>query len=328
LPPFQFLPLGRREGEPEQKAMIGKIFLKLPKFITKSTPARWFNKFTITTAVGILTTGVVPKHVALIMDGNRRYAKTNGLPTHGGHEAGSVSLLQIIDVSLQLGIQHLTVYAFSIENFKRSQEEVEKLFSLLVEKLQLFLDAPDKLDLSVQVRIVGNRALIPQETLVKLEEIERLTSANKGMVLNVCFAYTTRDEISHSVGEVMHHVLDHEVATKQIDEEIITENFYFKPDTPPVDLLIRTSGHTRLSDFLMWHVCEDTNIEFLNVYWPDFTVFHFCCILVKYGFNKNVDKTTAEIRDFVLGEDDQKSKRVDLKSLPPPPPFVSISGNN
>jgi ditrans,polycis-polyprenyl diphosphate synthase len=307
---------------------FGKILHKLPNFITKSTPALWLKKFTITTAIGILTTGVIPKHVALIMDGNRRYAKTNGLPAHGGHEAGSLSLLKIVYVSFQLGIQHLTVYAFSIENFKRSQEEVEMLFSSLIKKMQLLLDGPDKIDLSIQVRIVGNRALIPQEALVKLEEIERFTSVNDGMVLNVCFAYTTRDEISHSVGEVVHHVLDQDVATKQIDEGIITENFYFKPDTPPVDILIRTSGHTRLSDFLMWHVCEDTNIEFLNVYWPDFTVFHFWCILTKYGFNKNVDKTTAEIRDFLLGEDDQKSKRVDLKSLPPPPPFASISGNN
>lgn len=314
-----------RPSQERFNTLTMKIAL-IPPFLLNSAPLAWLDNWAGRTAAKVLTTGVIPQHVALIMDGNRRYAKKRGLPTAGGHEAGSMSLLQTVDASLFLGLRYLTIYAFSIENFNRSHEEVDLLFTLLVDKLNVFLDNSQKLNRSVRVRIIGNKSLIPQDTLVKLEDIERLTSVNKKLVLNVCFAYTSRDEISHSMCQVVSDVLDDQVAMKQIDEKIISDNFYFGSETPPVDLLIRTSGHTRLSDFLIWQVSEHAEIVFLNVYWPDFTAAHFYCILVKYGFNRFFSTKLQDIKAAAFTTEEYASKRVDVHSLPAPPPLVSVLG--
>lgn len=304
----------------------------IPAFVTNSSPVVWLNNFTRKAIANMLATGTVPEHVALIMDGNRRYAKTNGLPTQGGHEAGSATLLEIVDVSLQLGIRHLSIYAFSIENFNRSKEEVDLLFSLLVERLDTFLEHRERVDKApaVRIRIIGNKSLIPPETLYRLENIEKITQNNTKLVLNVCFAYTSRDEISHSVGVLVDKFVNHETTRVDIDEIAIYNNFYFGPETPPVNLLIRTSGHTRLSDFLMWQVCQDSHIEFLNVYWPSFTSYHFYAILVKYGYFESaqlaVDKLNSYTSSMINYVEDEPRKQTELHRLPPHPPFVSVLG--
>ncbi|KAH3683574.1 hypothetical protein WICPIJ_005421 [Wickerhamomyces pijperi] len=304
-----------------------------------------FNEIVINTAkyvlTGILKSGSIPQHVSFIMDGNRRYAKMNQLELFEGHEAGSVSLMRIIEACYDLGIKHASIYAFSIENFNRSNEEITKLFELLVDKLCKLED--EKYDYSkfLQIRIIGNKSLIPKETLERLERVEENSKTNVGgLVLNINFCYTSRDEIAHSVSKTVSDVIDQNITINQISSEVINDNFYFYPDTPPVDLLVRTSGHTRLSDYLIWHVNEsNSRIEFLNIYWPDFTEFDFYSILLKMSYEKMMKKGTQKVRtlagykdshlpNYIWDYENYKvdDKRVELKSLKEHPPFVSILG--
>lgn len=303
-----------------------------------------FNELVINSAkymvTGILKAGQLPQHVSFIMDGNRRYAKQNKLELFEGHEAGSVSLLRIIESCYDLGIKHASIYAFSIENFNRSPAEVTKLFELLIEKLGKLEN--EKYDYSkfIQIRIIGNKSLIPKDTLTRLENVERVSQTkNDGLILNICFAYTSRDEITHSIAKTVDDVVDQHITINQINENIINDNFYFYPDTPPVDLLVRTSGHTRLSDFLIWHVNDrNSKIEFLNIYWPDFTEFDFYKILIKLGWENTFTAKRDKARKFLGLSQDSKpryiwdyenytvDKYIDLKSLKAPPPYVSILG--
>jgi ditrans,polycis-polyprenyl diphosphate synthase len=156
------------------------IFVKPLDFLGFHVVHRTINDTIKAFTTNIFKTGILPKHVAFIMDGNRRFAKSNGLDKFEGHEAGSVSLAKIIETSYLLRIKYVTIYAFSIENFNRTKEEVDKLFELLVEKLNLILESEKKFERnkSAQVRIIGNRSFIPSETLEKLEQIERLTKSN------------------------------------------------------------------------------------------------------------------------------------------------------
>ncbi len=282
------------------------------------------DKFTAL-CVNTLKSGPIPQHVAFIMDGNRRYAKNKGLEIFKGHEAGSASLVTIIDSCFKLNISNVTIYAFSIENFNRSKEEVDKLFEILVDKLNLFLDNEKEYNKIVQIKIIGNKDLIPLETLVKLEEIEKLTSVNTDLILNVCFAYTSRDEITHSMEKTIDQTLNNELVINQINSDILNQNFYFDRNTPKVDILIRTSGHTRLSDFLIWQINDFGMIEFLNVYWPEFTSLQYYFILLKWSYNKSIQEKLTQWESFK--STNNEIKKIDLKSLTTPPPFVSILGD-
>lgn len=284
-----------------------------------------------TTMNNTLRTGILPNHVAFIMDGNRRFAVSNGLDKLEGHEAGSVSLAKIIETSFLLGIKYVTIYAFSIENFKRTKEEIDRLLELLIEKLNVFLKDQDELNKCVQVRIIGNRSFIPAETLEKLEQIEEITSKNDQMILNVCFSYTSRDEITKSIGKTMELVSNEELLINQIDEKTLEDNFYFGTDIPKVDLLIRTSGHTRLSDFLIWQVNNSRSIiEFSNVNWPDFSDLEFYSLLLKYGYDKLVNDKFKEIKEkfipVLYNYAPTEVKEIQLGSLPDHPPLISILG--
>lgn len=283
----------------------------------------WIDSHFKKLCTSTLKSGPIPNHVAFIMDGNRRYARSKGFEVLKGHEAGSASLVTIIDACHQLGIANVTIYAFSIENFSRSATEVDKLFELLVDKLNLFLDNEKEYNEIIQIRIIGNKSHIPEQTLRKLEEIERLTSKNHDLVLNVCFSYTSRDEITHSIGKTVTQILDKDLAISQITPDIINNNFYFHSDTPKVDILIRTSGHTRLSDFLIWQVNQDTIIEFTNVYWPEFTTLQYYAILLKWSYSTTLE---SRIKDWKALATFDETKKVDLKSLKQAPPFVSILG--
>ncbi|KAH3680573.1 hypothetical protein WICMUC_000247 [Wickerhamomyces mucosus] len=307
----------------------------------------------------ILKTGYIPQHVAFIMDGNRRFAKTQNLKVSQGHEAGSKSLLKIIETCYDLEIKHVTIYAFSIENFNRSEDEVENIFKILLEKLSFLIENQDyEYSKFIQIKIIGNKSLIPIETLTKFELIEKKSFENSNtdnnpppLVLNVCFVYTSRDEISHSIGETLQDVIDQNLSIDQINSQIISNNFYFDPNTPSVDLLIRTSGHTRLSDFLIWQVNEsNSKIEFLNMYWPDFNQFDYYKLLLKLGFNKLIQdiKNPKSIWELISNKQpklieifehflkfnnyndfekiNNQDWNVDLKKLQPPPPLVSILG--
>jgi undecaprenyl pyrophosphate synthase len=190
-----------------------------------------------------------PAHVAIIMDGNGRWAEARGLPRTSGHEAGERALFDVVEGALAAGIRYLSVYAFSTENWSRPTEEVEFLLGF---NRSLLRQRRDELnERGVRIRRIGRRDRVPADVLAEFDAAEELTAANVRLHLLVCFNYGGRAEL--------------EDAARQ---GTIAENLY-APDAPDVDLLIRTSGERRLSNFLLWQ-CAYAELYFTDLLWPDF----------------------------------------------------------
>lgn len=232
-------------------------------------------------AVKVLKTGPVPKHVAFIMDGNRRYANKNGVKKAEGHTKGFDKLTETLQWCLELGIPEVTVYAFSIENFKRSKEEVDGLMELARKKFQNLLDEREKLmEHGVRIRIIGNLSLIPKDMQRLIAEAMIITKDNNRAFLNVAFAYTSKDEMTHSVKEIVRGVEKADILPEDISEELISECLYTN-HSPEPDLLIRTSGEVRFSDFLLWQTTCSL-IYFTEVLWPEFSVWDLLAAVFYY----------------------------------------------
>lgn len=213
----------------------------------------WLQRF----AIGVIKCGPVPNHVAFIMDGNRRFATKNSMRKSEGHAKGFEKLSETLQWCLEVGIREVTVYAFSIENFKRTQEEVDTLMGLAREKFEQLLNERDRLhEKGICIRVVGNLKLLPLDMQKTVAEAVLMTKDNNNAILNVALAYTSRDEIADSVRTIVKAVDDNELEVNDIDEELITNCMYTKDCTDP-DLLVRTSGEVRLSDFLLWQVIID-----------------------------------------------------------------------
>ncbi|KAF7989469.1 hypothetical protein HCN44_008143 [Aphidius gifuensis] len=258
-------------------------------------------------AVKIVKTGKVPKHVAFIMDGNRRYADKKNVAGLQGHTAGFDKLAETLQWCLDLGIKIVTVYAFSIENFKRTKKEVDDLIELAVEKFQRLLDEKDKLmEHGVRVNIVGNMSLIPDRLRKLMAEAMTITKDNNKAMLNVAFAYTSRDEMTETIKTLTDGVCKQEINPADIDEDVFTKCMYTY-QSPPPDLLIRTSGEVRFSDFLLWQISH-SYIYFANVLWPEFNIWNLLTAVFhyqrsyddlnkseskKYSYNQTVFSTCA-----------------------------------
>ena len=191
----------------------------------------------------------VPAHVAIIMDGNGRWAAERGLPRTKGHERGEQALFDVVEGGLEAGIRYLSVYAFSTENWSRPQDEVEFLLNFNRALLRKRRDELD--DRRVRIRRIGRRDPVPQDVLTEFDDAERVTANNDRMDLLVCFNYGGRAEIEDAASRGP-----------------ITQNLY-APDVPDVDLLIRTSGERRLSNFLLWQAAY-AELYFTETLWPDF----------------------------------------------------------
>ncbi|CUM63321.1 uncharacterized protein PRCAT00000892001 [Priceomyces carsonii] len=258
------------------------------------------------------------------MDGNRRYAKANNLPLQGGHNAGANSLFDVLDASYNIGIKYITIYAFSIENFNRSQAEVDTLLGMLRDKLKLMSDREDSYARfnKVKICIVGNRSMIPEDILKDLEKIEEKTKqAKSGKVLNVCFPYTSRDDIAHSIRSITEKFESREIDSKdQISLQMLADNMYMGPGTPPLDILVRTSGHTRLSDFMLWQCNYNCTIEFTETLWPDFKFLGVISILLKWSYFKTMQLENQKPKSEAIRRNTQH-----LNSLPTAPPFASVT---
>ena len=192
---------------------------------------------------------VVPRHVALIMDGNGRWAEARGLPRTQGHEAGERALFDVVEGALEAGIGYLSVYAFSTENWARPADEVA--FLLNFNRVLLRKRREDLHERGVRIRRIGRRQGVPQEVLDEFDAAERLTADDERMHLLVCFNYGGRTELEEAAGAGS-----------------IPDNLY-APDAPDVDLLIRTSGEKRLSNFLLWQSAY-AELYFTDTLWPDF----------------------------------------------------------
>ena len=216
----------------------------------------------------------LPKHVAIIMDGNGRWAKQNKLKVAMGHRAGTEALREIIRNSSDIGIQALTLYAFSTENWTRPQTEVEALMQLI---LDFFHSEIDELDeKNVRITILGDKSGLPQKQCEALCEAEKRTESNTGLRLNIAINYGSRAELVRAAQELAKDVQKGLIAPEDITEELFAGKLY-TAGQPEVDLMIRTSGEQRLSNFLLYQ-CSYAEFVFPEVLWPDFDLkqYHQC----------------------------------------------------
>jgi undecaprenyl diphosphate synthase len=217
----------------------------------------------------------VPRHVAIIMDGNRRWARERGVPEAEGHAAGVDSMRRIVEHAQQRGVAVLSVFAFSRENWQRASTEVETLFSLLEAAIGDY--TPDLVRQGVRVRLLGRIEELAHDTRSSIEEALRRTEGGRSMVLNVAFNYSGRCEIVDAARRLVTDGLP----ADRIDEAAIEERLY-TPDFPEVDLLIRTGGEQRISNFLLWQAAY-AELYFSDRYWPDFDTGAFDAALAEYA---------------------------------------------
>lgn len=209
----------------------------------------------------------LPKHIAIIMDGNRRWAKKRNLPVALGHKEGAKTLEKIVRYANKIGIKYITVYAFSTENWKRKEEEVNSLMTLFQNYLDDYSKRADSEN--IKVKIIGSRENLSNKMIDKIEKCMERTKNNTGITFNIALNYGGRDEIVAAVKEIAQKVKQNEIEIKDITEELISSNLYTKGQPDP-DLLIRTSGELRLSNFLPWQLVY-TEFLFVDKYWPDFS---------------------------------------------------------
>ena len=211
---------------------------------------------------------LMPQHIAIIMDGNRRWAREKGLDTKLGHKAGAEKLEEIAAYANEIGLKYLTVYAFSTENWKRTKEEVGAILLLLQMYLDKFLKTADLEN--IKLRVIGDRENnMPEEIKNKMIKMEERTKNNTGLKFNIAFNYGGRDEIVKATRKIASKVLTGELKVEDITEETVSNNLY-TAGLPDPDLLIRTSGELRTSNFLPWQITY-SEFLFLDKYWPDFT---------------------------------------------------------
>lgn len=211
---------------------------------------------------------IVPKHIAIIMDGNRRWAKEHKLDGSFGHKKGAEVLETIAKYCNKIGIEALTVYAFSTENWKRTKEEVGAILILLNMYLDKFLKTADLEN--IKLRVLGDREKnMPEEIKAKMIKMEEKTKNNTGLMFNIAFNYGGRDEIVKATKKIAEKVKRGELNIEDITEDTVSNNLYTK-GLPDPDLLIRTSGELRTSNFLPWQITY-SEFMFLDKYWPDFT---------------------------------------------------------
>lgn len=208
----------------------------------------------------------LPTHIAIIMDGNRRWAKQRNLDIKLGHKKGAENLEDIAKYCNKIGIKYLTVYAFSTENWKRTKEEVGALMLLLQNYLDIFAKTADSENM--RIKMLGNRDGLSEGLLKKIDNTVEGTKNNTGLTLNVAFNYGGRDEIVNATKSIARKVKNGELNIEDINEQIISDNLYTK-DIPDPDLMIRTSGEIRTSNFLPWQLVY-SEFYFTDKLWPDF----------------------------------------------------------
>ena len=331
-----------------------------------------------------LKQGPIPCHIAFVMDGNRRWARSHKLETVEGHNMGFEALARILEVCYKSGVKYVTIYAFSIENFKRSRYEVDGLMDMAKTKLVQMSQHGELFDrYGAAVRVVGDRSLVREDVLQQVDRAVELTKHNENAVLNVCFPYTGREEITHSIREtvreystppvdsrprekrpfsethIQRNIRSRQLSTlaeedsdptqqstkddgvaasdaestsmseqdldsssyppapssqtshspsptlnpttpiskskvsnlpdpESITAQTLTKNTYI--DAPPPELLVRTSGVNRLSDFMLWQCHENTEVKFLDCLWPEFDLWHFLPVLVEWQWRHKKER--------------------------------------
>ncbi|PSN61058.1 undecaprenyl diphosphate synthase family protein-like protein [Corynespora cassiicola Philippines] len=335
---------------------------RIHKWIGSFPPIVWTTRQLRELLIGALRQGPVPQHIAFVMDGNRRYARSHHIESIEGHNLGFEALARILEICYKTGVKVVTIYAFSIENFKRKKYEVDALMEMAKMKLNQLSEHGALLDrYGASIRVIGNRTMVRKDVQEAIDRAEGMTAHNKKAILNVCFPYTSRDEItsavkatvnafskpidgpltpsrrtfseSHITQNIRKQMLgsDNDEAPEQpasraaspssnqgqtaedssatstainpqdkdeahgtepnyLDYESISvhdlDNNMYTAGMPPLDLLIRTSGVQRLSDFMLWQCHEDTSIKFIECNWPEFDLWNFLPVLVEWQWQR------------------------------------------
>ncbi len=225
------------------------------------------------------TNNSLPLHIAIIMDGNGRWAAARGLPRSAGHREGAQAVHRTLEAARDMGIKYLTLYAFSTENWTRPKEEINTLMQLLERTLDEYQKSAQKAD--YRVLVSGERERLPAGILAKMDELVRSTESNKGLTVHLALNYGARQEIVHAVNQILKEGLA-EVTPQDISRRL------YQPEIPEPDLIIRTSGEQRLSNFLLWQAAY-SEFYFTPVLWPDFN---------KEELQKAVDAYRARKRRF------------------------------
>ncbi|SHF31963.1 undecaprenyl diphosphate synthase [Seinonella peptonophila] len=209
----------------------------------------------------------LPQHIAIITDGNGRWARKRGLPRTAGHAAGMMRIREIIRSADEIGLPVLTFYSFSTENWKRPRKEVEYLMRLPIEFLKS--DLKELIERNVKVQMLGDKQQTPQETYAALLEFEKQTAQNTGLILNFAINYGSRGEIIHAVQQMIQDAKNNQIDADMIDESLFSQYLLTK-GLPDPDMVIRTSGEVRVSNFLLWQIAY-SELWFTDALWPDFT---------------------------------------------------------
>lgn len=218
----------------------------------------------------------VPNHVAIIQDGNRRYAKMVGIDTASGHRAGADKTEEILDWAHELGIRHITLYTFSTENFSRDQHEVRHLFDLFKEKLNQVVQDERLKKYRIRIQMVGDRSLLPDDLREAVDDAENLTRDHDGFCLNIALAYGGRNEIVLAAREILTEVAAGSLAPDAIGVHTVEQHLHGGKGIPPVDLIIRTGNDYRTSNFLPWLAGgHESAVCFCAPYWPMFRKIDF-----------------------------------------------------
>lgn len=234
----------------------------------------------------------LPVHLAIIMDGNGRWAKQKGKRRVYGHENGVHTVRATVESCAKLGIKYLTLYTFSTENWKRPKLEVDTLMKLLVASLKRELKT--FLENDIRLNTIGDIASLPKKAHKELVEVMEKTRGNTGMTLTLALSYGAREEIKNAVKQISSKVKNNIISIENIDETIINTHLYTH-DLPDVDLLIRTSGEHRISNFLLWQIAY-AELYFVDVYWPDFSKEHLAEAIKSYqNRERRFGKTSEQL---------------------------------
>ncbi|MBC3756924.1 isoprenyl transferase [Hyunsoonleella sp. SJ7] len=220
----------------------------------------------------------LPRHIAIIMDGNGRWAKQKGMVRAFGHENGTKAVRRTVEACAELGVSNLTLYAFSTENWNRPKLEVKTLMKLLISSLKREIKTLQ--DNDIKLSAIGNLNSLPEKVNKELSEVMERTKDNSRMTLTLALSYGSREELLNAVKEISNNVKNNIISPDAIDESIINKHLYTQ-NLPDVDLLIRTSGEQRISNFLLWQIAY-AELYFTSVLWPDFTKQHLYEAIIEY----------------------------------------------
>ena len=234
----------------------------------------------------------LPKHIAIIMDGNGRWAKQKGKLRVFGHENGVRTVRRTVESCVKIGLEYLTLYTFSTENWNRPKIEVDTLMRLLVSSLKKELKSFNKNN--VRLNTIGDIKSLPTKAYVELVEVMEKTKGNTGMTLTLALSYGAREELKNAMQQIAIKVKNNIISPESIDETIINTHLYTQ-NLPDVDLLIRTSGEHRISNFLLWQIAY-AELYFIDVFWPDFKEHHLVEAIINYqNRERRFGKTSEQL---------------------------------